>query len=160
MAKQLIGFRVASTAIIIFKPRKQAGIWWCNAVWACVYINLCISCNGSFFLHPHFYQIMILWKWSLVFLRLCLNIKKSDLTLRCLEIRLHGQSTSKYPRGGLSSQDKTLSLRLLRLHETTPHAMVDDHGRLWAQAGWWPKVSPHPAVSTANKNAPGSSQQD
>lgn len=70
------------------------------------------------------------------------------------------QSTFKYPHCGLSSQDKTLSLRLLKLHETTPHALISSHGHLWAQAGWWPMVSPHSAMSWANENAPGSSQQD
>lgn len=88
-AKQLIGFSVASPGIIILKPWKQAGIWWCNAVWGCMYINLCISCNGSLCLH-HFYQRIISRQWSLIFFGLCLNIKKSDVTLRCLEIRLHG----------------------------------------------------------------------
>lgn len=47
----------------------------------------------------------------LVFLGLYLNIKKQNLTSRCLETHLCGQSTSKYPHGDLNNQDEALSLR-------------------------------------------------
>lgn len=71
----------------------------------CILIYAFLVMVLSFSIH-HFYQRIISWKWSLIFLGLCLNIKKSGLTLRCLEICHHGQSTSKYPYGDQNSQDK------------------------------------------------------